>query len=92
MANIRAQVYVSGYVQGVAFRYSAIRAAESFGVTGWVRNLRDGRVELLIEGTEAQVQQMVAWCQHGPRGAQVTEIETELHPYTGEFADFDVIF
>ena len=92
MANIRAHVYVSGYVQGVAFRYSAIRAAESCGVTGWVRNLRDGRVELLIEGTEAQVQQMVAWCQHGPRGAQVTEIEMERHPYTGEFADFDVIF
>ena len=92
MANIRAHVYVCGDVQGVGFRYSAIRAAKNCGVTGWVRNLWDGRVEVLIEGAEAQVRQMLAWCRHGPRGAEVTELETDIQPYTGEFADFDVMF
>jgi acylphosphatase len=92
MAKIGAHVYVSGYVQGVAFRYTAIRQARSLGVTGWVRNLRDSRVELLVEGEEAQVNEMIAWCRHGPRTASVTDIQTELLPYTGKFSDFDVRF
>jgi acylphosphatase len=92
MAKICAHVYVSGYVQGVAFRYSAIRQANNLGVTGWVKNLRDGRVEVLIEGDESDVKQMVDWCSHGPRGAHVTDIQTEIHSYTGNFHDFDVIF
>jgi acylphosphatase len=92
MAKIGTHVYVSGYVQGVAYRYTAIRQARHLEVTGWVRNLRDGRVELLIEGEETQVKQMVDWCRHGPRTASVTDIETETRPYTGEFYNFDVIF
>jgi len=92
MAKICAHVYVSGYVQGVAFRYYTIRQAKSLGVTGWVRNLRDGRVEVLIEGEESQVNQMVDWCRHGPRTARVSDIQTESLPYTGNFHDFDVVF
>lgn len=92
MAKIGAHVYVSGYVQGVAFRYTAIRQAKSLGVTGWVRNLRDGRVEVLIEGDELQVNEMIDWCRQGPRSARVTAIQTETLPYTGKFYDFDVRF
>ena len=92
MANICAHVYISGYVQGVAFRYSAIRQAKHLGVTGWVKNLRDGRVEALIEGEDFPVKQMVDWCRHGPRGAHVTDFHTEIRPYSGRFYDFDVVF
>ena len=92
MAKIGTHVYVSGYVQGVAFRYTAIRQARRLGVTGWVRNLRDGRVELLIEGEESLVNEIVDWCRHGPRTASVSGIQTESLPYTGKFSDFDVRF
>ena len=92
MANICAHVYISGYVQGVAYRYSAIRAAKRLGVTGWVRNLRDGRVEALIEGEETSVRQMVAWCYEGPPSAVVSDVTAEYRPYTGSFRSFDVTF
>ena len=92
MANICAHVYISGYVQGVAYRYSAVRTARRLGLTGWVRNLPDGRVEALIEGEAAHVRQMVAWCQEGPPSAAVTEVTEEYRPYTGKFRSFDVVF
>ncbi len=92
MANICMHVYVSGYVQGVAFRYTAIRQANRLGVTGWVKNLRDGRVELLIEGEESSVRQMVDWCSHGPRSAHVTNLKTEICSYTGRYTNFEVRF
>jgi acylphosphatase len=92
MADICAHVYISGYVQGVAYRYSAIRMAKRLGLTGWVRNLPDGRVEALIEGEETHVRQMVAWCQEGPPSAVVSKVTEEYQPYTGKFRSFDVVF
>jgi acylphosphatase len=92
MANIGMHVYVSGYVQGVAFRYNAIRQATRLGVTGWVKNRRDGRVELLIEGESEAVQEMVNWCHYGPRSAMVSDVQTASEPYSGRFTKFDVRF
>ena len=92
MAKIGIHVYVSGQVQGVAFRYTAIRQARSLGIAGWVKNLYDGRVELLLEGDEAAVRQMVNWCHQGPRAAHVTGVEEELVPYSGQYFSFDVRF
>lgn len=92
MAKIGRHVYVSGRVQGVAFRYSAIRQAQLIGVTGWVKNSFDGRVELVIEGEDAPVKQMVAWCYHGPRAARVTEVQEEVLPYSGHYPSFEVRF
>ena len=92
MAKICIHVYVSGYVQGVAFRYTAIRQAKGIGVTGWVKNLRDGRVELLLEGEDSAVRQMVDWCCHGPRGAHVTDTYTEVCSYSGSYTNFEVRF
>lgn len=66
------QVFVSGRVQGVGFRYYTQEQARELGVTGWVRNLEDGRVEVWIEGDEARVAKMVAWLEHGPSHARVT--------------------
>ncbi len=92
MTNICLHVYVSGYVQGVGYRYTAIRVANRLGVTGWVKNLRDNRVELLIEGEESSVKQMVEWCHDGPRGATVTDIQTKRNSYSGSYSNFDVRF
>ncbi|PIE33478.1 acylphosphatase [candidate division KSB3 bacterium] len=92
MAYIGMHVYVSGLVQGVAFRYSAMREARHLGVGGWVKNLRDGRVELLIEGESVAVSQMVDWCRHGPSSARVTECHVDQYPYSGAFLSFDVEF
>lgn len=69
------QILVSGVVQGVGYRAWAVRTARELGVTGWVRNLHDGRVELWAEGTEAVLDALVERCRRGPRYAEVTGVE-----------------
>jgi acylphosphatase len=68
-------VWVSGRVQGVWFRESCREEAVRRGVTGWVRNLADGRVEAVFEGEPAAVDGVVAWCQGGPPRARVRNVE-----------------
>jgi acylphosphatase len=80
---VRRHVYVSGRVQGVFFRDICSRLAISRGVTGWVRNTRDGRVEAVFEGEAPAVDQMVDWCRQGPRGAIVTGIQVDDEPPEG---------
>jgi len=86
----RAHVFVSGFVQGVFFRSRTKQKADSLNVTGWVRNLPDGRVEAVFEGEENAVKTLVDFCRHGPRGAAVTNINLAWEPYTGEFREFDM--
>ena len=86
----RVHVYISGRVQGVFFRAETQRTAKSFNLTGWVRNISDGRVEAVFEGDEANVDKMNAWCHIGPPAAIVEEVLTEEEPYTGEFRDFNI--
>jgi len=70
---------ISGRVQGVGFRYSMSEEAERLGVTGWVRNRRDGTVEAVLDGATDAVDAVLAWARRGPRGASVTEVEvTEI--------------
>jgi acylphosphatase len=90
MAKTRAHVYVSGRVQGVFFRQNTKRQAQSQGVTGWVRNLDDGRVEAVFDGEESAVNALVEFCRHGPRGASVTNVEVQLEPCKEEFQSFDI--
>jgi acylphosphatase len=80
---IRRRVTVRGYVQGVGFRYSAADAARARGVSGWVRNRRDGAVEAVFEGEPGAVEAMVEWCERGPRGADVDELEVVDEPPEG---------
>ncbi len=81
---------MSGRVQGVFFRHEAADEAVRQGVTGWVRNLRDGRVEAVFEGDKDNVDKLVEFCRLGPRGARVTRVDVSHEGYTGEFRDFQV--
>jgi len=86
--NIRIHVLVSGKVQGVFFRSSTKDKAEEMGLSGWVRNLADGRVEAVFEGEKENVDKIVGWCRKGPEYARVTGIEIIVEEYQGEFKGF----
>jgi acylphosphatase len=87
----RAHVYISGRVQGVFFRNSVTDLAERLGVTGWVRNLSDGRVEALLEGEKVHVEEVLEFCRRGPPGAYVRDSEVHWAEWRGEFTDFKII-
>lgn len=82
---------VRGRVQGVYFRASAQREARRLGLTGWVANRPDGSVELVAEGEEDQVKDLLAWTQHGPSTARVEKVDTRWRSYTGEFSEFRIV-
>ncbi|MAQ18453.1 MAG: acylphosphatase [Sandaracinus sp.] len=86
----RIQVVVHGRVQGVFFRATAQREARQNGLTGWVKNRRDGAVEMVVEGEEDAVKDYLAWAQQGPSTARVDKVETKWRSYTGEFSDFRI--
>lgn len=90
MSLVAIHVYISGRVQGVNYRYSTVQQAQKLGLTGWVKNLYDGRVEALFEGEEEIVEKMLSWCHEGPPMAYVTKVETFKKEYTGEFNTFSV--
>jgi acylphosphatase len=82
--RVRRRVLVSGRVQGVWFRESCRDEAQLAGVGGWVRNLGDGRVEVVVEGSPAAVDRVVAWCHQGPRRARVDRVEVVDEAPVGE--------
>lgn len=90
MKGIRAHVLISGHVQGVFYRASLQRQANACGVRGWARNLPDGRVEAVLEGDQAAVERLLAWCRIGPANAYVTDVGVRYETYSGEFTGFGV--
>ena len=86
----RVHVYISGRVQGVFFRAETQRAAIGFNLTGWVRNIADGRVEACFEGKDENIDKMLEWCHIGPPAARVEEVLTGEELYIGEFRDFNI--
>lgn len=86
--DTRVHIFISGKVQGVFFRSSTKSKAEELGLTGWVRNLADGRVEAVFEGEEGNVEKMVQWCRKGPQYARVEDVEAIWEEYKGEFNSF----
>jgi acylphosphatase len=91
MARVRAHVWISGRVQGVFFRSHTKELADELGLTGWVRNLPDGRVEAVFEGEEDAVQRAIEWCKRGPPLASVEKVEVRYEQPTGEFKDFRIL-
>jgi acylphosphatase len=84
----RCHAYVSGVVQGVGFRYFVVDVAARLRIAGWVRNLRDGRVELIGEGSRADLGVFLGEIRRGPRGARVDQVDVDWPPATGEFSSF----
>lgn len=81
---VRVHVFVSGLVQGVGYRYSTRNQAKYLGLGGWVRNLPDGRVEAVFEGSKKAVEGIISWCHRGPTGATVSALVLEYEDPEGE--------
>jgi acylphosphatase len=81
---------VSGKVQGVYFRQNTQIIANRYNVSGWVRNLKDGRVELVLEGNEMDVANVIKWSHIGPPNSKVENVDIKYEKYTGEFSEFKI--
>lgn len=90
--NKRIHVYYSGRVQGVGFRYTAVDVAEALGLVGWVRNLRDGRVEAICEGEEEKLKRFLEEIANGPLRYYIKDTEVLRDEATGEFTSFEIKF
>ena len=86
----RANLVVSGRVQGVFYRASTMEQAQRLGLVGWVMNLADGGVEVLVEGPRYCIEELIAWCRLGPPLAKVTDVVVKWLEATGEFETFRV--
>ena len=91
--KVRAHIIIRGRVQGVFFRASMREVALANGVTGWVKNLPDGRsIEAVLEGDWDSVEKVLCWSLRGPPGARVEEVELKFEKYKGEFKTFEIRF
>ena len=90
MIQKRIHIFVTGRVQGVFFRQSTRVMAIKNNVNGWVCNLDDGRVEIVVEGEESNINDLVDWCKTGPANSRVDEFELLEEEATGEFENFEV--
>jgi len=85
----RLQVFYSGHVQGVGFRYRALSVAQHFPITGWVRNCSDGRVELVAEGDEETLERFLESLAH-EMSAYIDTVNRMWHPATGKWTRFEI--
>ena len=88
--HVKAHVIVSGLVQMVGFRFFVLRLANEYGLTGWVRNTPQGRVEIEVEGDNGLITEFLKEVRIGPPSSRVTGIEVQWGIYTGEYSDFQV--
>ncbi len=89
---VRARVRVYGRVQGVFFRYNTRKKALELGLSGWVRNVPDGTVEILVEGPRDKVERLIDWARVGPPLARVTKVDVQWEDYKGEFDSFEIVY
>lgn len=86
----RIHIWISGRVQGIFFRANTRRKAMNLNIKGWVKNLEDGRVEVVIEGSNADVKKMLEFLKKGPFGAKVTKFDIKEEKYKKEFEFFEI--
>ena len=87
MERTAKRLLITGRVQGVGFRFYLQRKARELGLTGWVRNCRDGSVEAVIQGSAEAVETMIAWARRGPASAVVAGVQ--VTDATGDYAGFE---
>ena len=92
MSKQRIRIFVTGKVQGVFFRQALKVMAKKNNVFGWVKNLKDGRVEAILEGDEEKVNRLIEWSHGGPANARVEDVEIRNEKFIGEFSKFDVLY
>lgn len=88
--KIRAHVIISGRVQGVYYRQNTVKQAQKLRLSGWIKNLNDGRVEAVFEGEKDMVEKIVNWTKKGPFFAKVSSVEVDWQEYIGEFNNFGI--
>ena len=91
MSLKQVQLIVRGRVQGVFFRASTQREARRLGLTGWVKNRGDGSVEILAEGEEDGLKDLIAWANRGPSASRVERVDVRWRSFSGEFPDFRIV-
>ena len=89
-ATQRVHVFITGRVQGVFFRAESRLVGTGLGLTGWVKNLDDNRVEAVFEGRKSDIEKMLDWCRKGPALAHVKGVEIIKEPPTGGFENFEI--
>ncbi len=86
----RIHLIVSGRVQEVGFRNAVYLKAQKLDLKGWVRNLTDDRVEIVVEGQEKNLQPFISWVARGPKAAMVKKVKTWPEEASGEFSGFQI--
>ncbi len=89
MDNDCREIRVTGRVQGVGFRYSAMLAARNLGLTGYVKNLPDNSVYIIAQGSADAISNLIEWCKSGPPRADVYSVDYSLHQ-PGDFKSFEI--
>jgi acylphosphatase len=92
MSKQRIRLFITGKVQGVFFRQALKVMAKKNDVFGWVKNLKDGRVEAVLEGDEEKVSRLVEWAHGGPANARVEDVDIHNEKFINEFSTFDVLY
>lgn len=88
----RIHAFVSGRVQGVNYRFFTRKIANMLGIKGWVRNLPDGRVEIVAEGKEDAIEKFIDFLREGPIAARVDNVDINEEKFKNEFEDFEIRF
>lgn len=88
--KIRIHAYVDGRVQGVFFRYNTRNVARDLNLTGFVKNLPDNRVEVVAEGEENKINELIEFLRQGPESAEVRNLNLKKEKCSGEFDEFEV--
>ena len=92
MTKKRIHLFIRGKVQGVFFRQAVKVTAKKNNISGWARNLDDGRVEVLLEGDSESINTVVEWSNIGPANARVDEVKIKTKKFKNEFLSFEVLY
>ena len=92
MSNQCVRLFVTGKVQGVFFRQTLKVMAKKNDVFGWVKNLKNSKVEAVLQGDDEKINKLIEWARGGPANARVEDVEIRNEKFTAEFSKFDVLY